>query len=314
MKMRSSSRTRALLAVLLCAVDIGCSGSQKKENPEIGIKFVDSDGEVLELTTSFSVPIPIVKLDPVVKGKIGDRSDRSYIEVNEKKGFATLQLSGTVNDPIADIVAKGRADITKVAVYYTDFECQERKDVVKLKVNRDEPPSSFRPFPFQGKFKTKPFKMPLNIGSNSVLVEAVNFLGREGNDSTAIEVGKAEMRVEVVNGEQRLAIGSLSDVTIEPADHDRDKGLVNPILVLIKDSSVTKKNVHKMRATINRQPVGLRFVDEKLQLDRPIMGLAMEIPLWIPNLTQCDANPGSSVVTYRGVTEELSWSFTAGDP
>jgi hypothetical protein len=301
-------------AGLALAFVIAASQHAAAEEERVRIQFVapfQGPEPISFNESSFSVPRPIVFLDPLV---FGDPSAHPGKTVLQRQGPSQYRarLSGTVYDFIADIVPDGQANIRSVKL----SGAAGRPDVVvpvralPRSAQYDVPPNEFltalrrmppqfagvRPFAFTGRFESDVITIPLQSGHSGVYAEVVNANGKSGFSKLDIDA--------TVNREERRY-----DIEAE-IDHQTDPGLVNVVLVYIRDPSVDESNVRTAVATINGTNVGLKFVDGRLQLDRPLMGINGVPPAGIVNLVQVTGEPDHFVIGYKGVRETFRWSYT----
>lgn len=254
---------------------------------------------------SFSVPQPIVVIQPVVFGNPDDYPDRTTIQ---QVGPAEIRIRvrGTVFDFLADMVADDLADIEQVRIYSHIFgtiatvplKSADSRAAHPFGENFDNSPVSdaVRPYPFTGRFDFGEFTLPINNGYNSISVEATNL-----NKST----GTATVNITATFESQNEGY----DLTAEISENI-DQGLYNPILVYINDPEVTTENYGEKHALVNGHTVGLRFVDDQLQLDRPIIGISHSPPGSIPNIVNVVGDPNGFLIEYGEQESEFSWSYT----
>lgn len=143
------------------------------------VEFIDEQGKPTDPVAGFSQPAPTVSLDKVTKA--------SLQVVN---GIARFTLSGTVRSDLAEIVADGRANITKVMVEYASGQPDDAMVThsVPVNVQATPPPSgSRRPFGFTGRFTTQ-VEVPLADMGTQVAVRATDLTGGSGYDSITIHV------------------------------------------------------------------------------------------------------------------------------
>jgi len=259
--------------------------------------------------SSFSVPHPIIVLDPLVLGNIEEHPGKSVIQQISADQY-TIRVSGTVYDFIADMVANRQADIHQVSLV---SESMGTIAVVPVKaLNPDEQntiephpmadrftPSMFRamrPYPFAGRFESEPITLPISSGYNGIFAKAVNV--NQGYSVAGIRIN-AKVNREKMRYDIEAKLRNLIYIN-----------LVNPVLVYIEDPKVNKDNVDKVHASINGTKVGLRYIDGQLQLDRPIMGISRTPPERIPNLVEVTGEPDNFVIQYRNAEAVFNWSYT----
>jgi hypothetical protein len=135
--------------------------------PLVQIVFVDKRGEE-SFVPPMSDPRPHVVLDPVTSAGVTLSADGTQMDV---------RIAGTVTDSLADIVPNHTADITRVTVADQSLAVQ----------TAFETPSITRPFAFRGRFAGT-VHVPIDDGSNRVVVEAVNTVGNRGSDSVTVTI------------------------------------------------------------------------------------------------------------------------------
>ncbi len=262
------------------------------------IKFVDAEGKTVEGSTSFSDPRPIVTL-----------KDLGPSDVRVEGDTASITLSGSVTDAIADIVDRA-ADILEVVIEYRKRGPDERwalvTERVQVEKQRGDAPTSLRPFPFEGVF-SKTIQLPLAPGSSFVSVRADNAIKNSGYDSFSLNFSQGDstpLRLErVTNHESTLP------------------GLVNPVRVQISDPALT---AYAFSGTVSLSLAGsgtsptaafkLLVDGEQVWLDRPLMAVAREFPSAPSNVFRADLLPGPIRLSYKGVERSLSWGYTAQSP
>ena len=168
------------------------------------IEPLESDKPLSYPESRFSVPRPVVILDPLIVDVPGDHSDKTIFR---RTGPFSVQarLSGTVYDLLADSVADDKADIRSVKIQEISYVAPFNVPVRKLQRTQfysippnpwaDElaqgPPrvvEALRPFAFVGRFETPLMDVELNGGSDlRFMVEAVNADGESGYAN--LEVG-----------------------------------------------------------------------------------------------------------------------------
>jgi len=132
-----------------------------------------------------SDPRPVVVLD-----ELGAE------DVSISNGSATLTLSGSVRDAIADntprgTVSEGRADIETVRVFVNGVEACEPATVQS---HEDGEPSLFRRHPYKGTFGPITASFPLCQGTHNItVVTSENAVGLTGCDSLEIRVGTRQI-------------------------------------------------------------------------------------------------------------------------
>jgi len=253
----------------------------------------------------FSVPRPIVVINPVVFGNPDRYPDNTTIQ---QVGPAEIRVRvrGTVFDFLADMVADNLADIEQVRIY---SHASETIATVPLQSadsrvghpfgeSFDDSPvaDAVRPYPFAGQFDFGEFALPINTGYNGISVEALNL------NKTS---GTATLNITATIDRQK---GSY-DITAKVSENI-DAGLYNPILVYINDPEVTTKNYREKHALINGHKVGLRYIGGQLQLDRPIIGINHSPPVPIPNVVNVVGDPNGFMIQYGEQKSEFGWSYT----
>ncbi|HUT33344.1 MAG TPA: hypothetical protein VNE39_07700 [Planctomycetota bacterium] len=132
-----------------------------------------------------SDPRPVVALDEIGAGNVGISN-----------GTATVTVSGTVRDPIADNtprggVSQGRADIESVHVYVNGVEAC---DPAGVQSQDDGQPSLFRQHPYRGTFGPVAISFPASTGTHTITVEtSANAAGRTGRDSIEVRLDSREV-------------------------------------------------------------------------------------------------------------------------
>jgi len=269
--------------------------------------FAPADGRYIEYReSSFSVPRPIVILDPVVLGSAEAYPDNTTVEQigpDEVK----VRITGRVYDFLADMVAGGEADIEEIVItsnYYGSLSpipvtrqsaeyAHPYFDAASLNINR-----ALRPFPFSGRFDTGVQKLKIQSGSNNINATATN---TDTNTGTAVLMIRASVNRE----EEKYDI----DVSVRDA---MDDGLYVPILVHINDDDVTPDNVNSAYAHLNGKRVGLRFIDGQLQLDRPIIGVGRSTqPDAVPNVVNVVGDDDRFRIRYKDEEAVFTWGYTS---
>lgn len=253
----------------------------------------------------FSVPRPIVVLDPVVIGNPEQYPENTTVEqIGPDK--VRIQLRGLVFDVLADMVADNKADIKEVRI-----ESNYRGTLAIIELDSADgtrghpfrealqagPTEALRPYPFGGRFDLDDIELRIQSGFNALTVTATNVNEKSATAQLAVRatVNREEMRYDI---EADIS----NSVNIE---------LYNPILVYINDPSVTPHNVHQQYAEINGHRVGLRIIDGQLQLDRPIIGLNKTPPDGMPNLVNVAGDPDHFHIRYGTHEAVFSWSYTS---
>jgi hypothetical protein len=139
--------------VLVAAVAMAAAAGQSA----VTLRLLDQDGEDASIF-QLSNPYPAVTLDHV---------QRSDVTVLDAQGTVRLRLSGTITDPLADVVPDHRADITEVTIEEQTFPVRRVS----------EPATLARPFAFRGRFTAT-----VDVVTETLTVEAVNALGNKGFD------------------------------------------------------------------------------------------------------------------------------------
>ena len=305
------NRIRTATACLAGVLAWGCV--QAGESP--GIRFHDalSGDDLSSLAVhSFSVPRPILILEPVVLGALEDHPGRTVLDHVDGSEFR-IRVAGTVYDFVADAVAGGRADIESIEIRshtggvsdHVRLEILAGPEVDSIRphpmsdqlAQRPDMARAIRPYPFVGRFESRVYTLPVSTGSNPVYIVATNINGGEAVATVDIQAR--------VNRETRSY-----DLTAEVRNHT-DIGLYNPVLVYIEDPTITPENVGRAHASLNGTEVGLRFIDGRLQLDRPILGLSRIKDMDIPNLVNVSGEPDHFVLRYKGSLAKFNWSYTA---
>lgn len=256
---------------------------------------------------NFSVPGPVVILDPLVIGMAKDRKNKTVIQQGEDGNY-WIQVSGTVYDPIADIVPDGKGNIKTIAIGGWDgitipvetIPPEEQHTVPQNEISEeqlsDQATKLFSPFPFVGRFKSELIRLPISgLGHNSLAVHVKNVSGKEGVSSITFEATIDQ------------AIPKISKAQI---NNQVDFGLFDPVLVYIDDPEVNPDNVHQAKALLNGIEIGLKYVDGQLQLDRPLLGINQDPPKGIPNLVNVTGNPSEFLIEYKGYKQVLSFGYT----
>jgi len=268
--------------------------------------FAPNDGRYIDYgESSFSVPRPIVIIDPVVLGSADRYPDNTTVE-QIGPDQVRIRITGRVYDFLADMVADHHADIDDVLVsssYYgtlaplpikkvNDSRSHPYFDASSLKINM-----ALRPYAFTGQFDTGELELQVHTGYNGINVTATNF-----NEGTGTATLSIKARVSREEGKYDIDIDSRNGM---------DDGLYNPILVHINDAEVTPDNIDTAYALLNGKRVGLRFVDGQLQLDRPIIALSRATPPdAVPNVVNVVGDPDRFNVQYKDHEAVFSWSYT----
>lgn len=289
-------------------------GSTDTPEGDIGIRFFSPfDGmDVTEIGSgSFSVPRPIVVLDPVVIGSIDGHPRKTVVE-QVGPDLMRIRISGSVFDSLADMVADGQADIRQVTLHPVAGGAISVpvEAIAPAEQGRVAPhpfaeelarhPSlaaAVRPYPFAGRFESPVLTLQISTGFNGVYVEATN--ANRGSSGSTLDISAS------IDAE-RTRFEIMAEV-----DNRAQPGLFVPILVYIEDPTVSADNIDSMSATINSTVVGLRSIGGQLQLDRPILGVNREVRGPIPNLVHVVGDPDHFVISYKGINARFDWSYTA---
>ena len=296
-----------------------------------------SDDKLGHAEAFFSSPRSFIVFDPVVFGAPEDHENRTTIQVLEPDEDMARQLlemhageeipaeaydspmvqkmlsqlsgiryairiSGTVYDELADLVPDSLAAIDSVTLS-SDAGPDVVVAVTKLEpVEAPNHPAGFpyqRPFPFAGRFETEPIEAHLLTGVNNHHVTVTN----AANRSTGASIRISDPGSETANGEPL-------EVELEPSS--LELGMTNPVFVLINDESVDETNVTEAFATINGHKVGLKIAGGRLQLDRPLIAIAHRPPTGAINVVQVGSPDALDhfTITYKGVTKQLTWSYS----
>jgi len=264
------------------------------------LPFYDSSSE-----SSFSVPRPIVMIDPVVLGSTVTYPNNSTVE-QIGPDRVKVRITGQVYDFIADMVADQHADIEEVKVSSHSYGTMAMLPVEKITDSLSHPyvdraPDGFynalRPYPFAGRFDLGEFELQIHTGYNGINIEATNVNLGKGTATLSIRT-----TVNRDEGQYDIEVDERNSMDIE---------LYNPILVYINDPEVTVDNIDSAYALLNGKRVGLRFVDEQLQLDRPIIGLSRATPPdTVPNIVNVTGDPDRFHVRYKNHEATFTWSYT----
>ena len=300
------------LAFFACTLSIVQAENANEPAPNIRYFSAMSDGDVTDIgESSFSVPYPIVVIDPIVFGDPETHPGKTGIKQIGPDQYQ-IRITGTVYDFIADMVQGDLANIRYITLTHAVLGAVARVPVIPINENQKDGLSShplkdefatmpgliqaIRPYPFVGRFASEVITLPISNGYNGIYAHALNIIGREAVSGIRISatINREKMRY---------------DLEVE-LDNKIDIGLFNPVLVYIEDSTVTPENIDRMRADINGATVGLRFIDKQLQLDRPIMGVNHTPPFRIPNLVNVIGDPDHFTIKYKGTESVFRWSFT----
>ncbi|MBI4834248.1 MAG: fibronectin type III domain-containing protein [Planctomycetes bacterium] len=136
----------------------------------------NNDGEIVPVGEYLPVsdPTPEITLNDV---------QLSDVSINAN-GIISLIVSGTVRDPLADILTNGQGRIASVKI----FANGEQIAIAQV-TGQSEAPSYFRPFAWKGTFTAQinfPAANPDLTDSNIIFVEAENIIGNAGSDSLTI--------------------------------------------------------------------------------------------------------------------------------
>ena len=156
-------------AALLNAGDSDQLSSAPRELPIVRWVLVDKRGREVS-AAPVSDATPVVTLDPVTPAQVTLLGNGAEAQVS---------LSGTVTDPIADIVAEGRGDIAAVTVG------EQSLAVTRL----PEATSVTRPYAFKGRFSGT-VRVPIDDGENAVSVVAKNAIGQAGAATVTVRVSQ----------------------------------------------------------------------------------------------------------------------------
>jgi hypothetical protein len=143
--------------------------SALKEMPVVRFVLVDKAGQEAELPM-LSYPQPVVTLDPMTAAKVTLVNGGTQAQV---------QLSGSVTDPLADIVADGAADIKAITVGDQTIPVTRIAQTGTL----------LRPYAFKGQFKGS-VTVDVGGGENALSVAATNLIGRTGAATVSISVAQ----------------------------------------------------------------------------------------------------------------------------
>ena len=220
----------------------------------------------------------------------------------------TLDLSGTVTDDLADIVADGKADITKVMIEGVEREVR--------KVDGGAP-TSLRPYPFKGEFGPVRVTRKLSHGANPFVVAARNMIGNGGSDSVTLNVYFHYVSTEVARPDgSTQTFWNFDRASITSIDHGESTpaGLVNPIRVFVDDASLTPLEMASKKALFFGQEFALKQSEGQWQLDRPFMAVARGPGVALPNVWNVVTNATDTVATFQGTERNLGWAYTANSP
>ena len=142
----------------------------------------DDEGETT--LTDFPVTsnvIPIVELDPILV---------TDITLDQGAGTATITLSGTVRDAIADNapagpVSTGQADIETVQVLVNGQPTGVLANVVS-NIDPDDPNPLWRQHPYVGTFSGLTVQVPIDDAQTIRIETSVNAVGNKGFDEVWI--------------------------------------------------------------------------------------------------------------------------------
>ncbi len=270
----------------------------------LGITPMDQFDEEIALSANFSHPYPVVILDDFqVKGIQGNK--------------AIVEVAGTVTCAIADIVEREVADIKEVTVEFLATDMDNDNPVkINIPVTKNEGSATpLKPFPFSGTF-SKEIEVPIWPGQVFVSVEASNIIKNLGYDSFVINVDDYKF-IENQNNETlnfKLAtFESNYRPQITHYDHT-DEGLVSPIVFQITDPSINAESFGEINLKLEDNDIELKLGKAgKVIADRPVMGVAGEIPSEISNLFNIN-NLGEIDIKYKNKKEKLSFNYTAHSP
>lgn len=269
--------------------------------------FAVIDGEYLDYgESSFSVPRPLVIIDPVVLGSSRNYPNNTTVEQIGPDRLV-VRITGRVYDFLADMVADHHADIREVTFTSSVYGHLAPLPLQPTGDGRSHPwfdessldrNHAMRPYAFQGRFDLGEQELQIHTGYNGINVSATNM--NEGTGTATLNIkatvnrkeGKYDIEVDVRNS--------------------MDAELYNPVLVYINDPEVNPDNVDFAYALLNGKRVGLRFVGDQLQLDRPVIGVSRATPRDnVPNVVNVTGDPDRFVVRYKDHESELTWSYTS---
>jgi hypothetical protein len=268
------------------------------------IEFVDEQGQPADPVAGFSQPAPTVTLDPVTRAGLAVAA-----------GVARFTLSGTVHSDLAEIVAGGRANITKVTVEY--FSRAPDRKLVSLTVPVTPQPGSpqpgatsgsRRPFSFSGRFKTQ-VSVPLADVGTHVAVRATDVTGGAGYDSITIRVRSHTWQRETVKGTDiyRPAPPTADDIEAVVEGESTAPGVFNPIWVRIADPS----SQARAELDVGAQRIPMVRRGTELYAEVPFVAVAGSAPGSIANIV-----PSRQALVVRSGTLEhkLGWATTSHSP
>ena len=268
--------------------------------------YAPTDGRYIDYgEASFSVPRPIVIIDPAVLGSSRDHPNNTTVE-QIGPDSVLVRITGEVYDFVSDMVADHGADIGDVLVSSSYYGTLQPLLIETVSDSRSHPyfdassqnlNTALRPYAFTGRFDTGELELQIHTGYNGINVTATNF--NEGTGTATLSIKASVNRDE---NKYDIEIDSINGM---------DDGLYNPILVHINDAEVTPENIDTAYALLNGKQVGLRFVDGQLQLDRPIIGLSRATPTSdVPNVVNVTGDPRRFHVQYKDNEAKFSWSYT----
>jgi hypothetical protein len=264
------------------------------------LEFVDEQGKPTDPVAGFSQPAPTVKLDPVT---------RASLQV--AGGVARFKLSGTVRSDLAEIVAGGRANITKVTIEYFSAPPDSKLVTVgvPVTVQAAAPPSgSRRPFAFSGRFSAQ-VAVPLADMGTHVAVRATDLTGGSGYDTITIRVRSQSWTSQVVNGTEvfRPAPPSAADVTEVVEGESTDPGAFHPVWLRIADPSAQPRT----ELEVGAQRVKVVKRDGERYAELPFIAVAGDPPGGPVNVV---AAGKPLVVRYGQLEHKLGWATTPHSP
>jgi len=263
------------------------------------IELVDEQGKPVDPVAGFSQPAPVVTLDPVT---------RAGLDV--AGGVARFTLSGTVHSDLAEIVAGGRANITKVSVEY--FSGAPDRKLVSLTVpvtpQAVSASGSRRPFPFSGRFKAS-VAVPLADVGTHVAVRARDVTGGDGYDSLTIRVRSQHWKRGAVKGVDvyRPAPPAADDIEEIVEGDSTAPGVFNPVWIRIADPSPQPRT--ELDIGSQRVPVVRRGAE--LYAEVPFVAVAGSAPRDVTNVVP---STQALIVRYGQLTQKLGWATTSHSP
>jgi predicted AlkP superfamily pyrophosphatase or phosphodiesterase len=271
------------------------------------LEFVDKSGSVVEFGTSFSDPFPTVTLQDLNASSF---QVTAQTEPNGKKDIVRFQVSGTIKDPLADIVADGAADIARASVTVNGVPLPD--NVPFQKVN--EAPTPLRPYACHWEFGPVTVYWLLSNGANTFDVSATNAMGNTGSDSLTLTVSIPDYDFVTEDGEEKIA--DATSMTIEGVEnHDStEQGLYNPILAKVYDPLLDPDETDGVTATFIGAEFPLRVLNasqRQYALDRPILAIVHDSANGKSNLVNLRTATTPMPVSYGGMSKGLHWAFTA---